>query len=77
MQTREQIVEKYAQMGQVIPDMRDDMVQVYPSGENHVIVEFVSSGTAPDGNKWKLPICTIFTIEDGLIARDSTYYDRG
>lgn len=49
---------------------------MYPSGENHIIVEFVSSGTAPDNSKFELPICTIFTIENGLITKDFTYYDN-
>lgn len=75
-QTRLNIIEKYSEMQKTIPDLRDDVLQVYPSGERHVIVEFISSGTAPNGSKWKLPICTIFTIENGLITKDHTYYDQ-
>lgn len=75
-QTRQQIAAKYREMEEMSPDVRDDIVAVYPSGEEHVIVEFVSSGTAPDGTKWQLPICTIFTIENGLITKDFTYYDN-
>ncbi|GAB3819887.1 nuclear transport factor 2 family protein [Pontibacter rugosus] len=75
-QSREQIVQKYSELNEVFPDLNDKVVQVYPSGENHVIVEFVSSGTAPDGSQFELPICTIFTIENGKITKDFTYYDN-
>lgn len=75
-QTRQQIIEKYSGLGEMFPDVKDEIVQIYPSGNNHIIVEFVSSGTAPDGSKFELPICTIFTIENGLITKDFTYYDN-
>jgi ketosteroid isomerase-like protein len=75
-QSKQQIISKYHEMAQLFPDLRDDIVQVYPSGDKHVIVEFISSGTAPDGTKWTLPICTIFTIENGKIIKDFTYYDN-
>lgn len=75
-QTRAETAQKYRELAEIFPDIRDDIVAIYPSGEKHVIVEFISSGTAPDGNKWTLPICTIFTIEDGLITKDFTYYDK-
>ncbi len=76
VQTREQIVQKYSEMQQVFSDIKDEVIQVYPSDDKHVIVEFVSTGTAPDGSRFKLPICTIFTIENGLITKDYTYYDN-
>ncbi len=75
-QTREQTVKKYTQLQQAFPDIRDRVVQIYPSGDQHVAVEFISSGTAPDGSTFELPVCTIFTIEDGQITRDFTYYDN-
>lgn len=75
-QTRKQIADKYKELEKMFPDVRDNIVAVYPSGEKHVIVEFVSSGTAPDSTKWQLPICTVFTIENGLISKDFTYYDN-
>ncbi|MFH6987706.1 nuclear transport factor 2 family protein [Flavobacterium collinsii] len=74
-QTRKQIADKYAELNSAFPDLHDKVVQVYPSGEKHIIVEFVSSGTAPDNSKFELPICTIFTIEKGLITKDFTYFD--
>lgn len=75
-QTRQQIIDKYAELQKTFPDIHDRIVQTYPSGANQVIVEFVSTGTAPDSSKFELPICTIFTIEDGKITKDYTYYDN-
>lgn len=74
--TRTQIAKKYSEMGQMFPDIKDDVVAIHPSGNDIVTVEFVSSGTAPDGSVFKLPICTIFKIENGLITLDFTYYDN-
>lgn len=75
-QSREQIAQKYSELNQIFPDIRDSIVQIYPSGDKHMIVEFVSTGTAPDGSAFELPICTIFTIENGQITKDFTYYDN-
>ncbi|OKL41093.1 hypothetical protein A3841_14810 [Pontibacter flavimaris] len=75
-QTRKQTIQKYSELNEAFPDLKDKVIQIYPSGEKHVIVEFVSSGTAPDGSEFELPICTIFTIEDGKIIQDFTYYDN-
>ncbi len=75
-QTRNQIVKKYTELAELFPDVKDKIVQIYPSGDKHIIVEFISSGTAPDGLKFELPICTIFTIEKGFITKDFTYYDN-
>ncbi|WP_162054648.1 nuclear transport factor 2 family protein [Pontibacter pamirensis] len=76
MQTREQTIQKYSELSEVFPDLNDRVIQVYPSGDKHVIVEFVSSGTAPDGSEFELPICTIFSFENGKISKDFTYYDN-
>ncbi|WP_202701960.1 nuclear transport factor 2 family protein [Flavobacterium sp. UGB4466] len=75
-QTRKQIADKYVELNAAFPDLHDKVVQVYPSGDKHIIVEFVSTGTGPDNSKFELPICTIFTIENGLITKDFTYFDN-
>lgn len=75
-QTRQQIIDKYSELNKVFPDLHDQIIQIYPSGEKHIIVEFVSSGTAPDNSKFELPICTILTIENGIITKDFTYFDN-
>ena len=75
-QNRKQIADKYAELANTFPDVHDEVVQMYSSGDKHVIVEFISTGTAPDSSKFELPICTIFTIENKKITKDFTYYDN-
>lgn len=76
VQTRQQIAKKYAELASLFPDVHDSIVTIYPSDDKHIVVEFISTGTAPDQSKFTLPICTIFTIENGLITKDFTYYDN-
>ena len=75
-QTRQQFVKKYAELQSVFPNLKDRVVHIYPSGEKNIIVEFISTGTAEDGSQFELPICTIFTLENGKIIKDFTYYDN-
>lgn len=75
-QTRQQIIDKYSELNNIFPDLHDQIIQIYPSGDKHIIIEFVSSGTAPDSSKFELPICTILTIENGIITKDFTYFDN-
>lgn len=75
-QTRQQTIDKYTELNKTFPDLQDKVIQIYPSGNDHIIVEFISSETAPDDTKFELAICTIFTIENGLITKDFTYYDN-
>ncbi|MFM2386794.1 MAG: hypothetical protein RL660_1551 [Bacteroidota bacterium] len=75
-QTRQQVIDKYAELQKIFPDLHDEVLQIYEQGDKHIVVEFMSSGTRPDGAKFQLPICTIFTIENGLITQDFTYYDN-
>jgi hypothetical protein len=73
-QTRHDIVEKYKGYQQIFPDIHDEVVGVYPSGDM-VIVEFISTGNSADGISFKLPIITALTFKEGLIIKDATYYD--
>lgn len=75
-QTHQQIIEKYTQLHQMFPNIKDEIIQIYPAGDKHIVVEFLSTGTAPDSTTFELPICTIFTIENGKITKDFTYYDN-
>ena len=75
-QTRQQTIDKYTELNKIFPDLHDNVIQTYPAGGNHIIVEFVSTGTAPDKTKFELPICTILTIENGAITKDFTYFDN-
>jgi len=74
--TRAEIIAKYSGLNGIFTDIHDKVIKTYPSGENNIIVEFVSSGTAPDNSKFELPICTIFTIEGGKITKDFSYFDN-
>lgn len=75
-QSRQQIIDKYSELNKIFPDLHDQVIQVYPSGDKHIIIEFVSSGTSPNNSKFELPICTILTIENGVITKDFTYFDN-
>jgi ketosteroid isomerase-like protein len=75
-QNRKQFIKKYADLNTVFPDLKDEIIQIYPSGEKHVIVEFISTGTGEDNSKFELPICAIFTIENGHIVKDYSYFDN-
>jgi len=74
--TRTEIIAKYSELNGIFTDINDKVIQTYPSGEKNIIVEFVSSGTAPDNSKFELPICAIFTIENGKITKDFSYFDN-
>lgn len=74
-QTRAQTVARYSQLQQMIPNVADSIVQLYHANEC-VVVEFISTGTVPDGKPFTLPICTIFKIQQGKIVEDFTYYDN-
>ncbi|WDT67256.1 nuclear transport factor 2 family protein [Cloacibacterium sp. TD35] len=76
VKSRNQIVKEYTELQKQIPDVNDSLIAVYPSGKDKVIVEFIASGTLPDKSKYQLPICTIFTIENGKITKDYTYFDN-
>lgn len=73
-QSHQQLIKKYADLQKSAPDINDQLLGVY-AFEDKVIAEFVSSGTS-GGQKWTLPICTVFTVKDEKITRDATYYDN-
>ena len=75
-QTGQQLAGKYEELQHLFTDLKDEVIQMYPSGNNHVIVEFVSTGSMTEGTSFTLPICTIFTIVNGMITKDFTYYDN-
>lgn len=66
--------EKYNRLQQLFPDIRDEIQNIYVS-RNHVIVEFVSTGTAQDGTSFTTNICSVISLKNGKIVRDATYYD--
>jgi len=74
-QSQQQTIAKYTELAKMFPDIRDSVISVYPSDSNHIIVEFISKGSMPS-NTFELPICTIFTIQNGKITKDFTYYNN-
>jgi ketosteroid isomerase-like protein len=75
-QTRQETASKYKALAEVFPNIHDEIINIYPSNEKHIVVEFVSSGTSADGKSFTLPICTIFTFENNKITKDFTYFDN-
>jgi ketosteroid isomerase-like protein len=75
-QSRDQTIKKYTELNQVFPNLHDEVVNMYASGDKNIIVEFISTGTTADKTKLEIPICTIFTIENGMITKDFTYFDN-
>ncbi|MFN3529339.1 MAG: nuclear transport factor 2 family protein [Bacteroidia bacterium] len=74
--SRDELIAIYRQLEADVPDIKDEVVNIYPAGERHIIAEFISTGTGADGMSFALPICAIFTINGGLITSDFTYYDN-
>lgn len=72
--TRSEIVAKYEALEKLFPDIHDQIIGTYPSGDK-VTLEFISTGTVSDTIKFKLPIITVLTFKNGLIVKDATYYD--
>ncbi len=75
IQSKAALASKYEEMQKFLPDIHDDIVGLYPSGDK-VSIEFISTGTMPDGTKFSLPISCILTLENGKIVKDATYYDQ-
>ncbi|MDR2121138.1 MAG: nuclear transport factor 2 family protein [Tannerella sp.] len=74
--TKPEIAEKYSELNEIFPDLKNSVIQTYLSGDKHIVVEFVTTGTAPDDSKMELPICTIFAIESDKITKDFSYFDN-
>lgn len=75
-QTRQQTIDKYTALVKQFPNLHDEVLQTYTSDNNHIIVEFITKGTGEDNSKFELPVCTIFTISNGYITNDYTYYNN-
>jgi len=73
-QSRSQTVAKYTLLQSVFPNIKDEIVAIYPS-DNKVIVEFISTGTLASGVVLQLPMIAVLTFENNLIVKDATYYD--
>jgi ketosteroid isomerase-like protein len=75
---RKDKIAKYVKMEEMSPDIKDEITSIFGVGDK-VVIQFISSGTTQteEGRyNWRMPICCIFTIQDGLIVVDETYYNR-
>lgn len=73
--TQQETAAKYSDMQKMFPDLHDEVVELYPSGDK-VTVEFIATGSMNDSISFKLPIVSVLTFKDGKIIRDATYYDQ-
>ncbi len=73
-ETKAEVLAYYKGMHQAFPDIHDEIVSLYPSG-NSVVVEFIATATTPDGGRMHLPILGVLTFENGKVVRDVTYFD--
>lgn len=76
VQTKADIVKKYAELEQMFPDVKDSLLNIYAAENDHIVVEFISHGKLTDTSEWKLPIATIFKLKDNKIVEDFTYYNN-
>lgn len=75
-QTRQETITKYRELEKMVPDVKDELTAVHACGDQFVTVEFLSTGTGPDGKPFRLPICAVLKVENGKITQDFTYYDN-
>ncbi|GAC1308706.1 MAG: hypothetical protein NVSMB24_22850 [Mucilaginibacter sp.] len=79
------VTEVYSRYFKSTPDLSYKVTRVIDAGEN-IVVEFTSGGTLsnPEGNtpadmkdkKYALSYCTVFTIKNGKIGRETDYFDQ-
>jgi limonene-1,2-epoxide hydrolase len=71
------IAETYRKIFDSIPDARDD-VQLLESVGKHVYVQFILTGhwNRMQDRPVNVRIIAVYTVEDGRIVDDATYYDR-
>ena len=79
------ISEVYSRYFASSPDLTYKVTNIMDAGDN-IVVEYTSGGTLsnPEGNtpsymkdkKYTLNYCTIFTIKNGKIIKESDYFDQ-
>jgi ketosteroid isomerase-like protein len=71
------IAETYRRIFDSIPDAKDTIEQLESVGQ-HVYVQFVLSGhwNGLQAKPISVRIMSVYTVKDGRIAADETYYDR-
>lgn len=71
------IADTYRQLFSAIPDAKDEVLSFDVIG-NKVYVQFALTGHfgGTAGKPIRVPIMSIYTVQDGHIVADTTYYDR-
>ena len=71
------IAETYRKIFDSIPDAKDTIQQLESAGQ-HVYVQFVLSGhwNGLQDKPISVRIMAVYTVKDGRIVADATYYDR-
>ncbi|GAA0708475.1 hypothetical protein GCM10009105_08090 [Dokdonella soli] len=72
-----QIADTYRKLFEAIPDAKDNL-QTLESSANHVYAQFVLTGhlKGAEDKPISIRILSVYTVQDGRIVGDSTYYDR-
>lgn len=71
------IADTYRRLFDVIPDAKDNL-ETIESSSNHVYARFVLTGhlQGAQDKPINVRIISVYTVKDGHIVEDSTYYDR-
>lgn len=71
------IADTYRHLFEAIPDAKDNLVSLDHVGDK-VYAQFVLTGhfKGADDKTIRVPIMSVYTVRDGHIVVDSTYYDR-
>jgi ketosteroid isomerase-like protein len=71
------IAETYRKLFDAIPDAKDE-IELLESAGNHIYVKFVMTGhwNGAQDKPISAHIMAVYTVRDGRIIDDATYYDR-
>jgi ketosteroid isomerase-like protein len=71
------IAETYRKLFDAIPDAKDD-IELLEAAGNHIYVKFVMTGhwNGVGDKPISAHIMAVYTVRDGRIIDDATYYDR-
>jgi uncharacterized protein (TIGR02246 family) len=70
---RDAVVQTYGRMFKQVPDIRDDVTDVFVDGDK-VAVRFTSSSKLP-GREFQITLANFFEVKHGLIVADQTIYN--
>lgn len=72
-----QIADTYRRLFEAIPDAKDNLVSLDSAGDK-VYAQFVLTGhlKGAEGKPISVPIMSVYTVRNGHIVGDTTYYDR-